>query len=117
MLKKLSIILLFLYAGYLQALVVGSLSAPSRQAITTFPTATLNNEMLGFAAFEGGFILTDALTTVTFNAYFPVSYLMNLRGGLLFLDVDMHLSNSFTAFVSTGTINGNGFSLTTPSSE
>jgi len=117
MVKKLWVIVALLYLNPSQALVVGSLSAPSRQAITTFPTGVSNNEMLGFAAFEGGFILTDANTTVAFDAYFPVSYLMNMRGGILNLDVDMKLSNSFTAFVSTGTINGNGYSLITPSSQ
>ncbi|MCX5921738.1 MAG: hypothetical protein NTX86_00175 [Candidatus Dependentiae bacterium] len=115
--KNIAVIFLLLYGIRTRALIVGSLVAPLRQGTVTFPTGASNNQMLGFTDFEGGFTLTDAVTTLSFNAYFPVSYLMNMRGGIVNLVSDMNLTNSFTSFVSTGTINGSGFSITTPYTE
>ena len=71
----------------LSSLAVGSRTAVSVQPQTTFPSAT-DNIMLGFAAFNQGFILTDASTTCTFDDYFPIAGQVKLNGGSLILRQD-----------------------------
>ena len=55
------ILILTVIFSYIFPISVGSDSAFSRQANTTFPTADGDNEMKGFAAFEGGFSLEDQM--------------------------------------------------------
>lgn len=98
--------LLFLPCNVLKALVVGSNTAPSRQALVTFPVAGADNEMRGFAAFENGFALEGASTTCLYNDFFPVSGDITLNGGTLTLAVDLTISQT-ACFVSAGKIYGN----------
>ena len=88
---------------------IGSNSVGSRQPFAVFPSADPDNTMLGFAAFEKGFVMENAATTCTFNSLFPVSNLVSLGGGTLVLQKDLLLSNSTIKFTNVGTIRGGGF--------
>lgn len=99
------------YAVSLQSVVVGSNTAVSRQAVTTFPAIDTNNTMQGFASFENGFTLQNAATTCTFDSLLPVSGPINLNFGRLFLLRDLKLSD--TAYIMTmGNIFGNSRNFT-----
>lgn len=99
---------------HIKSLSVGSRTAVSVQPQTTFPSAT-QNTMLGFAAFNQGFILTDASTTCTFDDYFPVSGQIKMNGGTLVLMQDLKLANTLE-FYGGGTILAQGHSVEFPAS-
>ncbi len=102
---------LSLHTATLESVVVGSNTAVSRQAVTTFPAVDTNNNMQGFASFENGFTLQNAATTCTFDSLLPVSGPINLNDGRLFLLRDLKLSD--TAYVITmGNIFGNSHNFT-----
>lgn len=94
----------------MQAVVVGSNTAVSRQATTTFPAVDTNNTMLGFASFENGITLQNAATTCTYNGYLPVSGTVNLNNGRLILRRDLAFSDT-TRFATFGHIIGNGYAF------
>lgn len=103
--------LLFLIISHAHGVTVGSNSAVARQALTTFPAIDSNNKMLGFGRFTNGFTLEDSTTSCTFDSIFPVSGVINLRGGKLWLTQDMVLSDTYS-LNSLGEIWGNGNTLT-----
>src|SRR5947208_3568257 len=86
----------------------GSNTTPSREAGYLFPSggAGSNNEMRGFAAFEGGFTLADSTTSCLYNDYFPISSLITLNNGLLNLNRSLSLASN-AQFTNAGKINGN----------
>lgn len=94
----------------IHALIVGSNTAVSRQALVTFPEADSNNTMLGFGAFEDGFRLETFATTCTFDAYFPVGGTVQLDGGSLWLARDMEIEQG-ASIATVGTIASNNKSL------
>jgi len=107
----------FLFLHYVPAhsVIVGSNTAPSRQAQATFPANDLTNEMRGFAAFENGFILTGPAATVLFTSFFPISGNVDMRGGRLNLARTVMFDDS-VSFLSTGTIAGAGNAVHFPHS-
>jgi WD40 repeat protein len=78
----------------LQGVVYGSNTAVSREPLSTYPETDTNNTMLGFGAFENGFILETYKTTCTYDGYFPTNVLANLNGGLLWLNRDFVLEGN-----------------------
>lgn len=116
--KKINIaVLLLSFFIYKTAkpIIVGSLTAPSNQPQITFPNSDTNNTALGFAFFEQGFILQNSTTTCTFNDFYPVSGLVNLSGGVLFLKRDFVYTNTAPNKVfAGGVIIGNNYSLEFP---
>lgn len=89
-----------------QCLVVGSNSVISRQALAVFPAADSDNEMRGFAAFQGGFTLENLTTACIFDSVFPVSGNVTLNRGTLTLSQDMVFDEK-TCIMNEGTIAGN----------
>jgi WD40 repeat protein len=77
------------FSQYIDALIVGSTTSPSRQSLTVFPSSDSDNEMRGFAWFEKGFQLADSSTTCTYDSYFPVAGSFAINGGRLYLNRDM----------------------------
>ena len=102
---------LFFFAP-LYSLTVGSDTAPSRETLATFPTAT-DNEILGFAVLEDGFELTDNSTTVSFNAFFPVAGDIDLNEGEVYIRQDFMMSSA-AELISTGTFHGDGHVIVLP---
>ena len=68
---------------------IGSDSAPSRQANYEF--SGFNNRIAGFAEMEYGFSFQDRNTTCSFDSFFPVDGLVNLKSGRLSLNTDLTL--------------------------
>jgi Eukaryotic translation initiation factor eIF2A. len=96
-----------------QAVVIGSDSAVSRQSKSFFKKSeSLSNTMKGFSVFEKGIVLEDADTTVLFDAFFPVSGDVVLNGGTLSLMGDIAFKNPFR--IGVGKIQGNGYALELP---
>jgi len=93
-----------------QAFVVGSDSAPSREPFTTFLSADTDNMIRGFAWLSSGFELEDAATSCTFDAVYPISGTVNLHGGTLYLSEDLVLTNPMY-LQGLGTIIGNNHKL------
>ncbi len=106
------IVLLFTYSN-MHAVVIGSNTVVSRQANALFPRTDIDNEMLGFAAFEGGFSLGDGGTSCLYTALFPVSSTIDLRDGTLNVQRDLSFDQN-TTFFSSGTINGNNLTIQLP---
>jgi len=108
--------------GYLSALIIPAAgnTAVSVQPQATFPTGDSTNEMRGFGAFTGGFILADNLTTCSYTSFFPISGSVEMRGGTLYIVRDLEFATT-TTFVSVGTFFGatnNGqFSVFFPAQE
>lgn len=96
----------------LSSLTVGSRTAVSVQPQIIFPSGE-ENIMLGFAAFNQGFILTDESATCTFDDYFPVAGQIKLNGGSLILRQDLVLNNTLD-FYGGGNIVANGHSIEFP---
>ncbi len=92
------------------AVVVGSKTTPSVQNYVEFPASDTNNTALGFASFNSGFGLQDVTTSCTYNNYLPVSSIVTLNGGTLYLRQDLIL-DSQAQLVSSGRIFGNNYSL------
>lgn len=93
----------------------GSDSVVSVQPLVTFPNTDTDNEMLEFGLFKNGFKLQDLHTTCTFQSIFPVSGLVGLYGGKLFLNSDLHLAN-ITTITAMGYFSGQGHIMTLDSS-
>lgn len=100
----------FLISSNVFAVQKGSESILSIESFYTFPEADSNNEMLAFGWFKNGFGLENASTTCTFASIFPVLGDINLRGGRLVLNSDLHLQNIST-LVTPGSIQGNSHVL------
>jgi len=96
---------IFILSGNLEALVVGSNSALTRQGSTTFPAAATDNTILGFTVMTGGFTLQDQTTTLTYDAFFPVMGDIILNGGTFYLNQDLTVENT-TTLTSFGNIGG-----------
>lgn len=97
-----------------QAIVIGSNTAPSRQGAASFPSTDSDNEMRGFAIFESGITLANSSTSVKYNSFYPVSGNIALNNGTLVLQRDMPLGSK-AVFTTGGTITGNGYSIELPS--
>ncbi|QQR49415.1 WD40 repeat domain-containing protein [bacterium] len=100
------------------AVVVGSNTAVSRQAFTTFPVADVDNEVRGFTSMTQGFAIEDGNASCIYNAYFPVEQTICLGGGTLSLSEDLVLSNTTIIIGLVPTIGrflgGNGQSIKFP---
>jgi len=108
--KMIALLFLLLLFNKCSAVVVGSNTTVSRPTRTTFPAADANNTILGFVAMENGFRLESSSTTVTYNAFFPLSSIINLRGGKLNLNQDCSLDTEAT-LMRGGRIQGNSFNF------
>jgi hypothetical protein len=117
MIKQLvkSVFLFVLFFDCAYAITLGSNAAVTRQAQPIFPAIDTDNILLGFGAFENGFILEDRTTTCSHNAYFPVSGTVGLGGGTLILQKDLVFENLLD-FNNGGKIVGNSFSVELPKS-
>ncbi len=102
---------LVLCAFKVYAVTIGSDTTVSREGLASF--SSVDNEMLGFAAFEAGFELQDASTTCSFDSFYPVSGDITFNGGTLFLFQDFVLSNTVKLF-DAGIINGRCFEMSFP---
>ncbi|MGA9530407.1 MAG: WD40 repeat domain-containing protein [Candidatus Babeliales bacterium] len=99
-----------LFQAVTQAVIVGSNSVVSRQQIVVFPASDIDNEMRGFAAFEGGFKLENDVTSCTFTSVYPVGGTLVFNGGTLLLSEDM-LVESTGDVGNVGTCQGNFHTL------
>ncbi|MCX5921733.1 MAG: hypothetical protein NTX86_00150 [Candidatus Dependentiae bacterium] len=95
------------------SIVIGSFTVPSTQSFVTFPSADADNEMRGFASFDGGFALANNRTSCLFTSLCPVSRTIDLRLGKLALNTDLYLGDTVN-FISTGTFIGNNNFIYTP---
>jgi len=103
----------FMCTGTLQATVIGSNSAVSRQARAFFKRlSSAKNMMQGFSVFKKGIVLENPDTEVSFDAFFPISGDVVLNGGTLSLLGDLEFKNPFR--IGVGSIFGNSFSLEMP---
>jgi len=107
------IVFTFLTVGTMRAVVFGSNTAVSRQALASFPANDATNEMRGFAAFENGFTLASSAASVFFNSFFPIYSAMTFNNGTLRLGRNLTLGSTAT-FVNGGVIAGNNYSLSMP---
>lgn len=104
----------FLFISFpVLAIIIGSNTTPSRQALVTFPAADGDNEMRGFAAFEDGFALEDNTTTCLYNSFFPVSGIVTFNSGTLNLNRSLIFTNT-TQLNDGGAINGNQYKVALP---
>ncbi len=99
-----------LYHAPLFAAIKGSTTAVSIEPSFEFLATDTDNIMQGFGWFKNGFTLQDNTTTCTFQSVYPVSGLIDLRGGTLHLLEDLILKN-FTTLQGLGTIVGNNYLL------
>ncbi len=105
-------VIIFSYSG-MCAVTIGSDTTVSLQTRSFFKKGeNSTNLMKGFSVFWQGFILENANTTVSFNAFFPVSGDIVLNGGTLSLLNDIEFRNPFR--IGVGTIAGNGYALEIP---
>ncbi len=100
------LVISFFFITPIKAIVVGSNSAVSYEAHTTFPVQDDDNTMYGFGWFANGFRLENAATTCIFDSILPVSGVIYLSGGILYLQKDLR-TDSYTAINSMGSIYGN----------
>ncbi|MBL4588037.1 beta-propeller fold lactonase family protein [Candidatus Babeliales bacterium] len=98
---------IFLVFKNLLSLSVGSDTDPSRQGYVIFPSADIDNAMVGYASFENGFKLTDLATTCSFDSLMEVSGPVDLSGGDLYLMESLCFSDT-VSINSMGNIYGNG---------
>jgi len=111
--KKVFLLFFFMCTGALQATVIGSNSAVSRQARAFFKRfSSAKNRMQGFSIFKKGVVLENPDTEVSFDAFFPISGDVVLNGGTLSLLGDLEFKNPFR--IGVGSIFGNSFSLEMP---
>lgn len=103
------LILLFLF-NTCSAIVVGSDTTVSRPTRTTFPAADTNNTILGFVAMENGLRFENSSTTCTYNAFFPLSSVINLRSGKLCLNQDCYFDTDAT-IIRGARIEGNSYNF------
>lgn len=101
---------LFFPPSELASLSVGSNTVGSRQANIFFPQADTNNRIIGFAALEKGFTLQSQTTTCTYDNFWPVSGVVGLQGGSLYLLQDLILSSPVELALG-GKIYGNNNSI------
>ena len=101
------------FVGPLRGVVIGSNTAPSRQALANFPAIDNDNEMRGFAAFENGFTLADNTTTCIYNSFFPVLGTITFNGGTLNLSKNLLLGSTVT-FADGGTIQASDLTIFFP---
>lgn len=82
---------------------IGSNTAVSLQtAYALFPySSTPTNQLLGFTAAQQGIVIGRSDTTAQFSNFFPVSTLMDMRSGTLYLHYDLTLDQT-VSFISTG---------------
>lgn len=96
--------------GHLYADIVGSETVVSVESFYEFPATALDNCMLGFGWFKYGFGLEDATTDCTFDDIYPISGVVNMRGGALYLTQDLIFNNE-TDLQGCGSIYGNGHKI------
>lgn len=82
---------------------------PSRQgAYALFPYSSIpTNQLLGFTAAQQGVVIGRSDTTMSFSDFFPVSTLMDLRSGTMYLNYDLTLDQT-VSFISTGSFVASG---------
>lgn len=108
--KKIYVFLFISFTIFnLNSLSIGSDNNPSRQSNAVF-SGPSNNEMNGFAIFEGGFTLQDLNTVCTFDSSFPVSGTVEMNHGVLGLQKNL-IFDEGTVLDSVGNIYGNNFFL------
>ncbi|MFA5306549.1 MAG: WD40 repeat domain-containing protein [Candidatus Babeliales bacterium] len=78
--------------------------------VNPFNITDQDNIIKTFAATKNGFAFVDATTTCSFQSIFPVAGPINLRGGKLYLQSDLILTNTGT-FADLGTIIGQNHSV------
>jgi hypothetical protein len=90
---------------------IGSNTAVSRQGTyALFPYSSIpTNQLLGFTAAQQGIVIGRSDTTTSFSDFFPVSNLMDLRSGTLYLNYDLTLDQTVN-FISTGSFVASGAS-------
>ncbi|MDR3550808.1 MAG: hypothetical protein P4L31_05300 [Candidatus Babeliales bacterium] len=91
----------------LHAVIAGSNESVSIQSHITFPAADTDNIMQGFSFFRNGFGLQDATTTCTFDSIYPISGLVDFKGGTVVLSQNLVMKD-LIVWNSFGTINGQG---------
>ncbi len=113
--KKLFILITFLSLLYQScfAVIVGSKTAASAPAFTTFPNVDTNNKILGFAFMESGFALESATTSCTHQCFVSVSGNIYLNGGRFTLRNDFVMTGTPT-IVNGGLIEANKCSIILP---
>lgn len=80
-------------------LVLGDWTSVSTQEQITFDGD--GNKIIGFKQMNGGFLFQDADTSCSFNAVFPVSGEIDVKGGDLYLQQDMIFANSSASLKNT----------------
>lgn len=100
---------LLLWVQSISAATVGSNTGVSVSSFVTFPNNQVNS-ILGFVAMNSGFALANLQSSVNYNAFFPVSSLFSLNGGVVSMSQDLVFSQNIDV-QSPGTILGNGTSL------
>jgi hypothetical protein len=90
---------------------IGSNTAVSRQSTyALFPYSSIpTNQLLGFTAAQQGIVIGRSDTTTSFSDFFPVSTLMDLRSGTVYLNYDLTLDQTVN-FISTGSFVASGAS-------
>ena len=101
----LTILFLNIFCVTVQGRIIGSETALSVEPTALFPAADTDNTMLGFAAFNNGFLLEDPTTNCVFNDYFPFSGFFGLNGGTLQLAKIMN-PDANTLPINGGTVDG-----------
>ena len=101
-----------IYPCSLEATIIGSDTAVSRQTRSFFKENASSNKMRGFSVFKKGFVLQNSETSVSFDAFFPISGDVVLNGGTLSLLGDLEFKNPFR--IGVGSILGNSFALELP---
>lgn len=94
-------------------LVKGSQAVVTVESHVVFPASDTDNTIGAFGWFQNGFSLEDASTTCTFQSVYPVSGVVDLNGGSLYLDHDLTFKNP-TVLQGLGSIWGNGRVLQLP---
>ncbi len=98
------------YQNSVLAVTYGSDTAVSIESPLNVPSGT-DNVIKTFAYLKYGLGLADNNTTCSFQSVFPVAGPVNLRGGKLYLQSDLTLSNTAT-FADLGTIMGQNHMIT-----
>ncbi len=92
-----------------QAIVIGDVVTTVRQQPVFFPSSDVNNRLFGFSVLQNGLILQNDETKATFDGLMPVRGYITLNGGTLILNRDLELKDP--AFIGSGTIEANNYSI------
>lgn len=98
------------FLSSLRAVVIGSNTVTSQQALASFPSTDTTNQMLGFGAFVNGFTLAGGGSCI-FNSLYPVGGTVTLNGGTLSLSKDLIFLKGSTLY-NGGVFTGNNRKIT-----